>query len=687
MPVTSFFVALVALLASCMQVDINMPKGAKGDKGEKGDPGMSAYDLWKSKVEDGTLEWDKNAVAVVDFFKYLKGKDGQNGHNGTNGTNGLNGKSAYELWKLEVAKGSVDDPHNPGQKVDPAKTSMQDFWRFLTGATGESGQTPHIDKKTGNWFIGTKNTGIAARGDKGADAVAPKVTINPDTHEWLINGKGTGVIAKGKDGTNGTNGQDGANGKDAYELWKEAIKKEGGLPNPMDPCETWPADKDSEADFWTYLTGSEPTCKPAPIITPVAITGMEKLSDPSLKYVDPKDGSVTFIVKDANGKKVLPGAMVTGLPGVPNPGKTYTADSEGKIRVPKEDLPFNDTPILGKAKVNLPGESTPVNSVKFAVPNYVEIRLVHFGTSDSVKYPLIQWYSRIYFYIKYRTSPKGNFSRLPNELYPFYKDAHLDVHKVKDMNNPDSIDDSYSIHNSGAYGSSFRYDYSESIYCAEVAPYRFLRTNNVYGSVTSYHNPGAPNQEKTVDINESIFFTVRSTSTLYGCPLKWSGTCELPVYQMPPVIKSLTITKKDSMGNATDMEGVLDFSHMDMTKITRHTFKETKKNGVTILQADYYTEEEAKNLNMVRVRVGDAHPYGVASYNNPNFTVTGFTRTDIYVNVHDKPEKKELSYYQNFFHHDTRIGYLKKDKNGKFYVDLRRDETYNPTYRITVTEK
>ena len=122
-------IVVCLLMAACTDVDITMPKGPKGDTG------LSAYEFWKEKVADGTVDWPKDQTEVADFFKYLKGNDGKDGKDG---------KSAFDQWKDMIADGSVDNPHNPGSKWPAGNNTVQDFWYFLTGATGESGQTPHI---------------------------------------------------------------------------------------------------------------------------------------------------------------------------------------------------------------------------------------------------------------------------------------------------------------------------------------------------------------------------------------------------------------------------------------------------------------------------------------------------------------------------------------------------------------
>lgn len=106
-----------------------------------------------------------------------------------------------------IADGSVDNPHNPGSKWPAGNNTVQDFWYFLTGATGESGQTPHIGDN-GHWFVGNEDTGIAAQGEagkdgaNGKDAVPPTVTIGDNDH-WFVNGVDTGKKATGTDGKDG----------------------------------------------------------------------------------------------------------------------------------------------------------------------------------------------------------------------------------------------------------------------------------------------------------------------------------------------------------------------------------------------------------------------------------------------------------------------------------------------------
>lgn len=178
-------------------------------EGPQGPTGLSAYEVWVESVNKGEVDWPKDRTDVNNFFLFLKGKDGKDGVDGSNGL------SAYEIWKQEVAKG-LDNPHKPGSLWDKDKTSLQDFWHYLSGADGQDGATPKIGEN-GNWWINGEDTGIPARGKDGAngadgkdgkDAVAPIVEIGSNGN-WFINGVDTGVPARGKDGQNGSDGKDG----------------------------------------------------------------------------------------------------------------------------------------------------------------------------------------------------------------------------------------------------------------------------------------------------------------------------------------------------------------------------------------------------------------------------------------------------------------------------------------------
>ena len=488
-------IAVCLLMAACTDVDITMPKGPKGDTG------LSAYEFWKEKVADGTVDWPKDQTEVVDFFKYLKGNDGKDG------------KSAFDQWKDMIADGSVDNPHNPGSKWPAGNNTVQDFWYFLTGATGESGQTPHIGDN-GHWFVGNEDTGIAAQGEagkdgaNGKDAVPPTVTIGANDHwfvngvdtgkkatgtdgkdgvsptitiggngnwfvdgtdtgkkavgadgkspevaigengNWYINGTDTGKPSFGKAGKDGTNGANGANGKSAYELWKEYIAS-GEVDNPHKPDQKWPADRNKQTDFWDFLTGRSSVIE-------IQVGKYNVIPDywnsQLREYVIPTDGSVLFTVYDKTGKKVAAGVQVSGLPGV-GATETFTTDDNGQFKVAWDKLPDNQ-PLsrrTGSATVTVGGvqETSAKNTL---VPNRINVRatvsMVYLSNASSD----INATRYAYVSFKYERQIDGEWSDYPNSL----NSSMMRAAKIKDINQPVNEENLDKSKNSTyTYGSTY----------------------------------------------------------------------------------------------------------------------------------------------------------------------------------------------------------------------------------------
>ena len=420
---------IVSFMTSCTDVDITMPKGPKGDTG------LSAYEFWKEKVADGTVNWPKDQTEVADFFKFLKGKDGKDGKDG---------QSAFEQWKDMIASGSVDDPHNPGEKWPSENNTVQDFWRFLTGASGEDGQTPHIGDN-GNWFIGKEDTGIGARGrdgqdgkdgkdgTNGRDAIPPTVTIG-DNGNWYINGTDTGKPAFGKDGKDGRDGKDGANGangKSAYELWKEYISS-GDVDNPHNPDQKWPADRNKQTDFWDFLTGNSSVIE----IEVGKYNVIPEYWNSSLKeYVVPSDGSVLFTVYDKTGKKVTAGVKVSDLPGVSSTD-AFITNEEGQFKVTWDKLPDNKGLSERKGSVTVTVDGTQETSAgNTLVPNRINVRAII--TSAYLSYSsttLIDSYRSLRVTYSFERQVDGEWDKYPTSITTPY--SNMKSARIKDINLP-----------------------------------------------------------------------------------------------------------------------------------------------------------------------------------------------------------------------------------------------------------
>lgn len=136
------------------------PAGQDGADGTDGADGPSAYQLWLDAGNSGTPEEFLESLigpAGLDGSDGQDGTDGTNGINGTNGVNGAAGLSAYELW---VAQG------NPGTEAD--------FLASLVGADGSDGTDGATGKSAYEIWLDAGNTGTEAdflASLKGADGV------------------------------------------------------------------------------------------------------------------------------------------------------------------------------------------------------------------------------------------------------------------------------------------------------------------------------------------------------------------------------------------------------------------------------------------------------------------------------------------------------------------------------------
>lgn len=328
--------------------------------GPQGPAGLSAYELWVQHVKDKTIEWNINQIEVVDYYLYLKGDDG------------AAGQSAYQLWvEMVNSTDGLDDPHNPSQKWPTDQTSELDFWNYLSGADGKNGTTPTIGANE-NWYIGTTDTGVPARGQDGEDGqngISPRIG---DNGNWYIGDLDTTVPASGNS---------------AYEIWLREV--ETGLLNPhADDGSNWPKDHTTLLNFWEYLRGRDGKDSETIVIdSTVVVVGMPNViaryyqsgihdSETYAEYINANDGSVRYTVYDEDAE-VYPNAHVT----VTIDGQTYefTSDDNGDFIIGKNLLPETD-PVTQSCLVEVGGEdkSTPVNMY---VPVRPQVR-VTFPKSD-----------------------------------------------------------------------------------------------------------------------------------------------------------------------------------------------------------------------------------------------------------------------------------------------------------------
>lgn len=314
-------------------------KPAFGKDGENGINGLTAYELWKKEAEKGTMDdpknpeqkWPQDKTSESDFWEYLKGQDGKDGQSGLNGEDG---ESAYGLWKKEVAKG-LQNPHDEtGGNWPQNKTSVEDFWEYL----------------------------------------------------------------RGKDGKDGQDGNDG-----------ETIIK--GKPNII-------------AEYYNA------TLK---------------------EYVNVLDGSVLLKVYDDKGDP-SPNAVVTDIPGIP--GMTYISDSNGSFIILKEDLP-KDLPENGrtgectvKYKKSTGDVVTEASAPNTYIPNRMYVRI------SITQKPYLAWekpssaleweYSTINvkFLVERRSGLSGNWEAIPVALGSL--DQAIVAYELSDLNDPASYNSASS---------------------------------------------------------------------------------------------------------------------------------------------------------------------------------------------------------------------------------------------------
>jgi hypothetical protein len=616
-------IVLLSLYSCSNELTIEMPKGPAGPAG------ASAYEVWVQAVEDGIIDWDKDRIDLNNYFLYLKGK------------NGAPGKDAYQLWLEEVAKG-IDDPHNTGQPWPGDKTTIQDFWYFLTGAKGQDGSTPVIGGN-GNWFIDGKDTGIPAKGKDGAPGKDGSVVTIGSNGNWLIDGKDTGIRAFGKDGApgkdgsvvtiggngnwlidgkdtgipakgeNGVPGKDGSvvtigsngnwfiDGKDtgipvrgdtgtqgqsAYELWVEEVKK-GTLDDPHNPGQKWPSGKTTTQDFWEFLRGEDgrdgqaggETGRPGEDIK--IIPGKpnvipQYVNQSYNEFVRWEDGGAGYIVYDNTGVPAA-GAKVKGLPGVKDPDKEYTADTEGFFIVPKEDLPENEDISLRRgvtASVTYHGQATgEVSAPNTYVPNRMYVRLRSQNT------PVINGTNMKFLpVIVERKTDGGAWQAIPSYLGDLRQ--RVIAYSLDNPNDPASYNES-SAKYSVSYNTLSETDFDISLTTTPLNVHRLRKKAAYY-----------PTPEDAWDGQEHYYTLV--LDSYYGEKPRIDAVIKMAPVQAMPMIKSANAYGYNTgAGYFGRIEGELDITGtaIDNSLLFKETLKEEPKTTGGGLAYTYYSPE------------------------------------------------------------------------------------------------
>lgn len=136
--------------------------------------------------------------------------------------------------KIEVTQNIVEiDTTTNVVEIKPNVNAVE-----IHNADGLNGITPHIGEN-GNWWIGTKDTGVhaqGAKGESGADGLDGKDGLTPyigANGNWFVGDVDLGVKAQGEQGVQGeqgekgADGKDGVNGKDGKSAYEQAV--DGGF--------------------------------------------------------------------------------------------------------------------------------------------------------------------------------------------------------------------------------------------------------------------------------------------------------------------------------------------------------------------------------------------------------------------------------------------------------------------------
>ena len=223
-------VTLVCLLCLCVAMLFTAcggTQGEKGDKGESGTDGKDGISIVSVEKTDSEGLTDTYTITYSDgkttTFTVTNGKDGVDGSDGADGEDGTDGETPYIGENGNWWIGSTDT------KI-PAKG--QDGTDGSDGSDGQDGITPHIGEN-GNWFIGNKDTGILAEGQNGSDGKdgisITKVDIN-ENGELVISFSGGDSVTLGKVvGADGADGQDGTDGENGISIKGATVDESGNL--------------------------------------------------------------------------------------------------------------------------------------------------------------------------------------------------------------------------------------------------------------------------------------------------------------------------------------------------------------------------------------------------------------------------------------------------------------------------
>ena len=184
------------------------PQGIQGPKGDKGDP-FTYTDFTSEQLESIRGPQGLQGPQGEQGIQGVQGEKGDTGPQGIQGIQGIQGETGPQGPKGDTGEqgpqgiqGEKGDTGDTGPQGSAGKSAYQSYvdttsdnpvltevqWiaslHGQDGADGQDGQdgtngadgvTPHIDQTTGNWFIGSTDTGVHAQGPAGQDGQSGSV--------------------------------------------------------------------------------------------------------------------------------------------------------------------------------------------------------------------------------------------------------------------------------------------------------------------------------------------------------------------------------------------------------------------------------------------------------------------------------------------------------------------------------
>ena len=166
----------------------------------------------KLRVNPATNEWEVSYDSGMTWKSLgvkATGEDGKDGRDGRTPSVGPNGN-----WWI-------------GSRDTGVKAVGTDGRDGVDGKNGVDGLTPAIGEN-GNWWIGDTDTGVKAAGEDGKDGTDGLTPTIGENGNWWIGDTDTGVKAAAADGRDGADGKDGVDGKDGAN-GKDGIDGKDGV--------------------------------------------------------------------------------------------------------------------------------------------------------------------------------------------------------------------------------------------------------------------------------------------------------------------------------------------------------------------------------------------------------------------------------------------------------------------------